>query len=263
VALVTGASSGIGAAIAAALAAEGAPVCLVARRAERLRQVADGISARGGVASVAVADVGDRDQAANAVRYAVATHGRLDIVVQSAGVGYLGPVVGADLDLWHEMVRVNLLGVLNVTHAAVPHLLVQECSDLVVISSHSGRLTVPDNNVYAATKFGVGAFCDSMRQEVATRGLRVSLIEPGMTRGTEITTSRSSPEVQRFILDYLSNRPSLAPGDVAASVVHMVSQPPNVTVAELLILPTASFAPRPPMDGNSLGDRQDSRRMFT
>jgi NADP-dependent 3-hydroxy acid dehydrogenase YdfG len=248
VALVTGASSGIGAAIAVALAREGAEVVLTARREERLRQVAERICGDGAAASHVVADVSDREQAAGAVGAAVARHGRLDIVVNSAGVGYLRPVAGADLDLWHEMVQTNLLGVLNVTHAAVPHLLQQDCSDLVVISSHSGRLTVPENNVYAATKFGVGAFCDSMRQEMAGRGLRVSLVEPGMTRGTEITTEKSSPESRRFVEEFFATKPSLSPEDVAASVVHMVSQPPNVTVAELLILPTASYAPRPPKE---------------
>jgi NADP-dependent 3-hydroxy acid dehydrogenase YdfG len=248
VALVTGASSGIGAAIAAALAREGAEVSLTARREERLRQAAEKIRGDGGNASHVVADVSDRHQAAGAVSATVARHGRLDIVVQSAGVGYLRPAVGADLDLWHEMVGVNLLGVLNVTHAALPHLLEHDRSDLVVVSSHSGRLTTPENNVYAATKFGVGAFCDSLRQEVAASGLRVSLIEPGMTRGTEITTERSSPESRRFVEDFFATRPSLTPEDHAATVVHMVSQPPNVTLAEVLILPTATYGPRPPKE---------------
>jgi NADP-dependent 3-hydroxy acid dehydrogenase YdfG len=210
--------------------------------------VVEKIRTDGGVADHVVADVAERHQAAGAVATTVARHGRLDAVVQSAGVGYLGPAVGADLDLWHEMVRVNLLGVLNITHAALPHLLERDYGDLVVVSSHSGRLAVPDNNVYAATKFGVGAFCDSLRQEVAGQGLRVSLIEPGMTRGTEITTERSAPQVRRFVEEFFATRPSLAPEDVAASVVHMVSQPPNVTLAEVLILPTASYAPRPPKE---------------
>jgi NADP-dependent 3-hydroxy acid dehydrogenase YdfG len=89
----------------------------------------------------------------------------------------------------------------------------------------SGRLTTPFNNVYAATKFGVVAFCDSMRQEMADKGLRVTVIEPGMTRGTEITNAPNPPELQRFIVDFLANAVTLSPEDIAATVVHMVSQP--------------------------------------
>jgi NADP-dependent 3-hydroxy acid dehydrogenase YdfG len=128
------------------------PPCrsLTARRGDRLAEVAEKITAGGGVASHVVADVADREQAANAVSSTVDKYGRLDIVVHSAGMGVLAPVEGADLDLWHTMVNVNLLGVLNITHAAVPHLLRQDCSDLLVISSHSGRLTTPTNNVTVA-----------------------------------------------------------------------------------------------------------------
>lgn len=244
VALVTGSSSGMGAAIAVALAREGASVSLTARRGDRLAEVAGKITADGGVASHVVADVADRDQAANAVQSTIDTHGRLDIVIHSAGGGSMGPVAGADLDQWHAMVNVNLLGVLNVTHAAVPHLLRQDCSDLLVISSHSGRLTTPFNNVYAATKFGVIAFCDSMRQEMADKGLRVTVIEPGMTRGTEITNAPNPPELQRQIVDFLANAVTLSPQDIAATVVFMVSQPPNVTLAEVLILPTSTYTSR-------------------
>jgi len=244
VALVTGSSSGMGAAIAVALAKEGASVSLTARRGHRLAEVVEKITADGGVASHVVADVADRDSAANAVTSTVDRYGRLDIVINSAGGGTMGPVEGGDLDMWHHMVNVNLLGVLNVTHAAVPHLLRQDYSDLLVISSHSGRLTTPFNNVYAAAKFGVVAFCDSMRQEMASRGLRVTVVEPGMTRGTEIGDAANSPEMQQFIDDYFANNVSLTPEDIAATVLHMVSAPPNVTLAEVLILPTATYTNR-------------------
>ncbi|HEV2778971.1 MAG TPA: SDR family NAD(P)-dependent oxidoreductase [Actinophytocola sp.] len=252
VALVTGSSSGMGAAIAVALAREGASVSLTARRGDRLAEVVEKITTDGGVASHVVADVADREQAANAVSSTVDRYGRLDIVINSAGGGTMGPVEGADLDMWHHMVNVNLLGVLNVTHAAVPHLLRQSYSDLLVISSHSGRLTTPFNNVYAATKFGVVAFCDSMRQEMADKGLRVTVIEPGMTRGTEITNASNDPELQKFVLDFLANKVTLSPEDIAATVLHMVSAPPNVTLAEVLILPTSTYtSTRPATDLDS------------
>ncbi|MBO0867814.1 MAG: SDR family NAD(P)-dependent oxidoreductase, partial [Micromonosporaceae bacterium] len=213
------------------------------RRAHRLAEVAAGIRAAGGTATEAVVDVGDRTQVNAAVRSTVEAHGKLDIVVQSAGVGYMGPVLDAEIELWDEMIATNLVGVLNLTHAALPHLIANEVSDMVVVSSHSGRLTTMDNNVYAATKFGVNAFCDSLRMEVAEYGTRVMVIEPGMTRGTEITTARTAPHIRQAVEMFFATRPSLTPEDIANTIVHMVSQPGNVTLHEVLILPTATYGP--------------------
>jgi NADP-dependent 3-hydroxy acid dehydrogenase YdfG len=163
-ALVTGASSGIGAATAIALARQGAQVALVARRKERLGAVAAGIHEQGGVALSLDADISDRDQATGAVQRAVAELGRLDTLVNNAGIMLLGPALGSSLEDWEQMVALNLMGSLYVTHAALPHLVSaaadspRQVADLVNISSTAGRVARPGAGVYALTKFGLVAF---------------------------------------------------------------------------------------------------------
>ena len=242
VALVTGASSGIGEATARTLGAQGAAVALVARRAERLEQVAQDIMRNGGRALVIETDVTDKTQAQAAVRRAVAQLGRLDIVVNNAGVGLLGPIEGAPLDEWEQMVRVNLLGVLYTTHAALPHLLKaaegtpRRVADLVNISSIAGRVASKDVGVYNLTKFGVGAFSESLRQEVTKRHVRVSVVEPGAVT-TEIF-DHARDEMRPLISQRFSGFELLAAEDIADAIGYIVTRPRRVAVNELLIRPT-------------------------
>jgi NADP-dependent 3-hydroxy acid dehydrogenase YdfG len=185
VALVTGASSGIGAATATALAAQGAAVALAARRADRLEALAADIMDQGGTALVLEVDVTDEQQATGAVERTVAELGRLDTLINNAGVMLLGPVAGAPLPEWQQMVQLNVLGLLYCAHAALPHLLraaqdgPRQVADMVNISSVAGRAARNGNGVYSLTKHGVGAFSESLRQEVTWRYVRVSLVEPG------------------------------------------------------------------------------------
>ncbi len=185
VALVTGASGGIGAATALALADQGSAVALAARRTDRLETLASTIRGKGGRALVLEADVTDRNQAAGVVEQVVAQLGRLDTLVNNAGVMLLGPVVDAPVEEWQSMVNINLLGLLYCSHAALPHLLraaedgPRRVADLVNISSVAGRVARNGSGVYNATKHGVGAFSEALRQEVTGRHLRVSLVEPG------------------------------------------------------------------------------------
>jgi NADP-dependent 3-hydroxy acid dehydrogenase YdfG len=187
VALVTGASSGIGAATAAALAAQGAAVELAARRRDRLDTLAAGIRDQGGTALVLECDITDEPQAAAVVERTVTELGRLDTVINNAGVMLLGPAAGAPLAEWQRMVELNVLGLLYCAHAALPHLLraageePRNVADLVNISSVAGRFARNGNGVYSLTKHGVGAFSESLRQELAGRYVRVSLVEPGAT----------------------------------------------------------------------------------
>ncbi len=192
VALVTGASSGIGAATARALAAQGAAVALAARRADRLEQLAQDITGRdGGRALVLATDVTDKTQAQAAVARTVTELGRLDILVNNAGVALLGPVENAPLDEWEQMVRVNVLGTLYMAHAALPHLLKAAAdgpryvADLANVSSRLGRVASANFGVYNLTKFGEVAFSESLRQEVTKRHVRVAAVEPGIV-ATEI-----------------------------------------------------------------------------
>jgi NADP-dependent 3-hydroxy acid dehydrogenase YdfG len=239
VALVTGASSGIGEATARALAAEGAAVAVVARRKDRL----DALAAELGAGALAIeADVTEQDQAVAAVQAAVDELGRLDTVVNNAGVMLLGPVVDAPTEEWDRMVALNVNGLLYVAHAALPHLIAaaedepRRVADLVNISSVAGRRAGKGAGVYQLTKFGVGAFSESLRQEVTKRHVRVSLVEPGAVR-TELV-SHVRAEVRESFLDQLSSMERLQSQDIADAIVYVVTRDRRIAVNEILIRPT-------------------------
>jgi len=241
VALVTGASSGIGAATAAALARRGAAVALVARQADRLERVAGGIRAEGGAALVVEADITDERQANGAIARTAAKLGRLDTLVNNAGMMLLGPVLDAPIAEWQQMVEINLLGTLHCTHAALPHLLraadtsSRQVADLVNISSTAGRFPRAGRAVYNATKHGVTAFSEALRQEMTRRHVRVSLVEPGAV-DTELA-SHNRPGVRAEIAAAVATFELLEPGDVAEAVSY-VTRPRRVAVNELLLRPT-------------------------
>jgi len=240
VALVTGASSGIGAATATALAGQGAAVALAARRTDRLEAVAADITGQGGTALVLECDITDEQQAVAAVQRTVAELGRLDTLVNNAGVMLLGPVEGAPLPEWQQMVQINVLGLLYCAHAALPHLLraaaggPRQVADMVNLSSVAGRFARSGNGVYALTKHGVGAFSESLRQEVTGRYVRVSLVEPGAT-ATELA-SHNRPEVLQAIRSQFGQTMDAA--DIADAITYIVTRPRHVAVNEMLIRPT-------------------------
>jgi len=240
VALVTGASSGIGAATATALAGQGAAVALAARRGDRLEALAAGIRDQGGTALVLECDVTDKQQATGAVERTVAELGRLDTLVNNAGVMLLGPVVGAPLPEWEQMVQLNVVGLLYCAHAALPHLLhaaqdgPRQVADMVNISSVAGRAARNGNGVYSLTKYGIGAFSESLRQEVTKRYVRVCLVEPGAT-ATELA-SHNRPEVLQSIRSQFGQ--TMEAGDIADAITYVVTRPRHVTINEMLIRPT-------------------------
>ncbi|MFN2607925.1 MAG: SDR family NAD(P)-dependent oxidoreductase [Acidimicrobiales bacterium] len=244
VALVTGASSGIGEATALALAAEGATVALVARRGDRLDAVADriGSAGGGGRALAVVADVTDEGQARQAVERAAGELGRIDVLVNNAGMMLLGPVEGAPLDEWQRMVAVNLLGLLYCSHAALPHLLAAAAgdprgvADLVNVSSVAGRVARSGSGVYNATKHAVGAFSEALRQEVTGRHVRVSLVEPGAV-ATELA-GHNRPEILDGIHQRFGGVEQLQAADVAEAITWIVTRPRRVAVNEVLVRPT-------------------------
>jgi NADP-dependent 3-hydroxy acid dehydrogenase YdfG len=206
VALVTGASSGMGEATAVALAQQGASVAIAARRVDRLATLADRIRDFGVTALVLEADAGQERQAREIVERAVSELGRLDTLVNNAGVMLLGPAVGAPLEEWETMLHVNVAGLLYCAHAALPHLLdaaqdgPRNVADMVNISSVAGRVPRSGSGVYNLTKHGVGAFSESLRQEVTGRHVRVSIVEPGAV-ATELS-SHNRPEIR----DQISQR---------------------------------------------------------
>jgi NADP-dependent 3-hydroxy acid dehydrogenase YdfG len=235
VALVTGASSGIGEATARALAAQGAKVALVARRKDRLDALAADI---GGLA--VEADVTDREQATDAVERTVQELGRLDVVVNNAGVMLLGDIVDAPVEEWDRMIDLNLKGLLYVAHAALPHLLryAQEgprnVADLVNISSVAGRRVGQGGGIYQLTKHGVGVFSEALRQEVTARHVRSSLVEPGATESELVSHVRE--EVRSNLTP--STIEILKAEDIADAVVYIVTRPRHMAVNEMLIRPT-------------------------
>ena len=242
VALVTGASSGIGEATARALAAHGAAVAIAARRVERLDALAGTIEGDGGRALPIELDATDQEQAIAAVDRTVAELGRLDIVINNAGVMLLGPVVDAPTEEWDRMVAINVNGLLYVAHAALPHLLEaaedgpRGVADLVNISSVAGRRATTGSGVYNATKFAVNAFTEALRQEVTQRHVRVSVVEPGAV-ATELS-SHNRPEIREAIGRNFGDVERLQAADVADAIGYIVTRAQHVAINELLIRPT-------------------------
>jgi NADP-dependent 3-hydroxy acid dehydrogenase YdfG len=242
VALVTGASSGIGQATAAELAALGAKVVVVARRKDRLDELVARIEAAGGTANAIAADITDEAAARQTVAQTVDLHGRLDILVNNAGVMLLGPTPESSLADWKRMVDLNVLGLLYCTHAAIPHLLAaaedgpRRVSDLVNVSSIGGRSVRPGSQVYNLTKWGVGALSESMRQELASKHVRVSVIEPGATR-TELQEA-NRPEILAQIRSRQDGFELLDAQDLAEAIGYMVTRPRHVNVNEIMVRPT-------------------------
>ena len=242
VALVTGASSGIGEATARALTEEGAAVAIVARRGDRLEALGGAIADLGGTALPIEADVSEREQAERAVALATEELGRLDIVVNNAGVMLLGPIEEAPVEEWERMIDVNVKGLLYTSRAALPYLLKaaedgsRGVADLVNISSVAGRIARKGSGVYNATKFAVGAFSESLRQEVSGRQVRVSLVEPGAV-ATELQ-SHNRDEIQAMLAKRFEGFEVMQPGDIADAISYVVTRPAHVAVNEVLVRPT-------------------------
>ncbi|MFE9107517.1 SDR family NAD(P)-dependent oxidoreductase [Actinomadura geliboluensis] len=231
--LVTGASSGIGEATALALSAAGANLAAGARRADRLATLAD--KAAGEVLPLNL-DVTDQQSVQAAVAATVEHFGGLDVLVNNAGVMLSGPIAGADTTEWTRMVETNLLGSMYAVHAALPHLLKSK-GTVLQVSSTSGRIASAGGAVYAATKFGVNAFSEALRQEVTAQGVRVVIVEPGFV-STELADHISDPATRAAAQQMAASMRTLQPEDIANAVVYALTQPQHVAVNEILIRPT-------------------------
>jgi clavulanate-9-aldehyde reducatase len=236
VALVTGASSGIGRAVAVALAQEGADVAVAARRTDRLDELRAELLGLGARALVLGLDVADEAACRAAVARTVAELGGLDILVNNAGVMLLGTVEGADAEDWRRMMGTNVLGLMYLTQAALPHLL-QRRGVLVQMSSTAGRTARAGVAAYNASKWAVNAFSEGLRQEVTARGVRVVVIEPGIV-ATELREHITQPAARERIQASAAAIRQLQPEDIAAAVVYAATQPEHVAVNEILVRPT-------------------------
>jgi NADP-dependent 3-hydroxy acid dehydrogenase YdfG len=238
VALVTGASSGIGEATALALAGEGAAVALGARRADRLESLRERIEGDGGRAAAIEVDVSDEDAARGFVDSAREQLGGIDILVNNAGVMLLGPVTGADTEEWKRMVGVNVLGLLYCTHAALGPMSEQGGGHIVNLSSVAGRTANLGSAVYNLTKWGVGGFSEGLRQEVLHAGIRVTIIEPGYVQ-TELQGHNQNPMVVDNIKKMEEQIGDLLQAEeIADAILYAVTRPQHVSINEVLIRPT-------------------------
>jgi clavulanate-9-aldehyde reductase len=233
---VTGASSGIGEATALACARAGAAVALAARRIERIEALAERIAAEGGRAIAVRTDVGDEAQARAFIERAHSELGRLDVLVNNAGVMLLGPIENAPTEEWRRMIHANVFGVLYCTHAALPLMREQGSGHIVNVSSVAGRVARAGSGVYNLTKFGVGAFSESLRQEGVALGVRVTLIEPGAV-ATELPGHNREEVLEQMAKRFAGVTP-LSADDIAGAVLFAIGQPPNVSVNEVLVRPS-------------------------
>jgi NADP-dependent 3-hydroxy acid dehydrogenase YdfG len=234
---VTGASSGIGEATALACARAGAAVSLAARRTERIETLSQRIVDEGGTAISMTTDVGEEEQARAFVQRTHSELGRLDVLVNNAGVMLLGPIENAPTEEWRRMLHANVFGVLYCTHAALPLMRKQGSGHIVNVSSVAGRIARAGSGVYNLTKFGVGAFSESLRQEGVAIGVRVTLIEPGAV-ATELPGHNREEVLEQMAKRFAGVTP-LASEDIAEAILYAIGQPENVAVNEILVRPRA------------------------
>ncbi len=237
VALVTGASSGIGEATAVALAQAGAAVALGARRRDRLDALAGRLRDDGAAVLALDLDVTDEAACREAVARTREELGGLDVLVNNAGVMLLGTIRGADTEEWRRMVQTNVLGLMYMTHAALDGMVEQGSGDIVNVSSVAGRTARKGAGVYNASKWAVNAFSESLRQEVTGSGVRIGLVEPGAVT-TELTSHITQPAAKAAAAQMHAGMRTLQSEDIASAVLYLVTQPPHVAVNEVLVRPT-------------------------
>jgi NADP-dependent 3-hydroxy acid dehydrogenase YdfG len=237
IALVTGASSGIGEASAIALAEAGATVALAARRADRLSALVARIEKAGGAALALPGDMTVESEATQAVEDLIARLGRIDILINSAGIMQLGGIVNCDLDEYRRVFDVNLFATLYACKAAVPHMLKHGGGDIINISSLAGRKGGPTVNAYSASKHAVNSMTDAMRQELGGKNIRVTILMPGAT-STEIGDSISDPNWRAAIQTHVSREGVVLPLEIGETIVFILSLPRRVNISEIAIRPT-------------------------
>jgi NADP-dependent 3-hydroxy acid dehydrogenase YdfG len=237
VAVITGASSGIGEATAEALAAEGASVVIAARRRDRLEDLVERISGDGDKAVAVECDITEEEQAHGLIRQAKDEFGRVDILVNNAGVMQLSEVEKGLSDEWRTMFEVNVLGLLYVTDAAIETMKEQGSGHLVNISSLASRGTRPALGVYSGTKMAVNGISEALRQELLEDNIRVTMVEPGAVE-TELPEHITDEEARQGLNTMLEQLEPLKAEDIANAITYVVTQPQRVSINEILIRPS-------------------------
>jgi NADP-dependent 3-hydroxy acid dehydrogenase YdfG len=233
---ITGASSGIGEATALLLAERGAKLVLGARRSDRLEALADRIAAAGGAAAYARTDVKRRDDLSDLVKLACERYGKLDVLVNNAGIGPISPLDDLRVEEWEEMIDINIKGVLYGIAAALPVFRKQGFGHFVNTASTAGLKIVPTMAVYSGTKLAVRAISEGLRQEAGDR-LRVTIISPGFVH-TDFAESMTNPQVKASVVERMG-RIAIPPDAIARAIAFAIEQPANVDVGEIVVRPTA------------------------
>jgi NADP-dependent 3-hydroxy acid dehydrogenase YdfG len=235
VVVITGASSGLGEATARLLSAQGACVVLGARRVERIEALADELNGRGGKALAIATDVTKRDQVQTLVDDAVRTYGRLDVMLNNAGLMPVSPLERLKVEEWDRMIDVNVKGVLYGIAAALPHMTSQRSGHIINVSSVAGHKVRPGNTVYAATKHAVRVISEGLRQEVKPYNIRTTIISPGAI-ATELPNTTTDADLAQGLRKVYENA---IPADSFANIVlFAMSQPEDVDINEILFRPT-------------------------
>jgi len=235
--VITGASSGLGEATARLLSAQGAVLVLGARRVDRLQSLVYELTGRGGKALAVCTDVTDCDQVRRLVEAAVQTYGRIDVMINNAGLMPLSPLERLKIEDWDRTIDVNIKGVLYGIAAALPHMMQQKAGHIINVSSVAGHKVRPGNAVYAATKHAVRALSEGLRMEVKPYNIRTTVISPGAV-ATELPNSVTEPDVAKSIHNFYEEN-AIPADSFARAVVFAMSQPEDVDVNEILFRPTS------------------------
>jgi len=233
--VITGSSSGLGEAAARHLAQQGAVVVLGARRQERIESLADDIKKDGGEALAVATDVSKVDQVKALVDTAVQTYGRIDVLINNAGVMPVSPLDRYKIDEWDQMIDINIKGVLYGIAAALPHMQEQKSGHIINLSSVAGHKVWNGSAVYSATKTAVRALTEGLRQEVKPYNIRTTIISPG-SLSTELHNTISEPDIAEGIQNIIKDA-SMSPDAFARIVAFAISQPEDVDVNEILFRP--------------------------
>ena len=237
VAIITGASSGIGYATALALSKAGAKVAIGARRTDKLEKLASEIKQDGGEVFSQKLDVTKKQECDSFVENTIKALGSVDILVNNAGLMPLSFIKNLKVDEWDKMIDVNIKGVLYCTAAVIPHLLEKNSGHIVNISSVAGRIVFPSGSVYCATKHAITALSEGLRQEFSTRkNIRVTCIEPGVV-ATELTNTITDESLKGFV-ENAKKMQSLSAQDIANAILFAVESPEHMNVNEVLVRPT-------------------------
>lgn len=237
VVVITGASSGIGEATARLLGQRGARLMVGARRTDRLEKLVEEIRAQGGTAEFQAVDVTQRAEVEALVAQAEQTYGRVDVLVNNAGLMPLSNLDRLLVDEWDQMIDVNIKGVLYGIAAALPRMQARKSGHIINISSIGGHSVVPTGAVYCATKFAVGAISEGLRQEVG-RDIRVTVISPGVTE-SELAHTITDPEAQKGMEGFRSQ--AIPAEAIARSIAYAIEQPAEVSVSEIIVRPTGGY----------------------